>query len=133
MTDLFDEDRLIAAVDAVGRAGAREFEVGYLDDDVPMHLARWWASATWNGTKVHVENHKGPDAAGDALARKLLNGGRCTHCDGTIRLDTVTMRRGTRVCRWTRTGARWNRGCDVPEGERIITLPPGYRHGDVPR
>ncbi len=30
-----DEDALIAATDLVGRTGAKEFQIGYLNDDPP--------------------------------------------------------------------------------------------------
>lgn len=36
---------MIACVDLVGRCGAREFEIGYLHDDVPVAQAGWYASA----------------------------------------------------------------------------------------
>jgi hypothetical protein len=43
--DPADEDRILAAADLVGRTGATTFEFGYLNDDVPVAAADWWASA----------------------------------------------------------------------------------------
>lgn len=129
-----DHDVTIAAIDVIGRMGAKDVEVGYLDEDAPTAAgARWWATAHWNGTKILAENHTGPDVALDALARQLLDGGHCTHCGQRIRLGAPPRRaakiRG--VCFWRRTGDRWIRSCRVPEGARRI--PPPATWGDVPR
>lgn len=128
MTATFDEDALIAAVDLVGRTGASDFEAGYLDNDVPSHLARWWAKAQYRGTRVQVEDHTGPDQAAEALARRLLEGGLCTHCGARIHLGGAprSMRRRHRVCAWKRVGARWVRGCvdRIPEEQRRIERRP---------
>lgn len=127
MTELYDEDALVAAVDVIGRANAKDFEVGYLDDDVPADQARWWAAARWQGVRVHVENHRGPSEAAEALAKKLLHGGACVHCGGRIHLGGAprALRRHGRVCAWKRQGRRWERGCAdrVPEGQRRIPTP----------
>lgn len=123
----FDEDIAVAAVEVIGRSGAREFEVGYLDDDVPSEFARWWARAQYSGARIQVENHQGPDLAAEALARRILNGGQCTHCGARIHLGGVpaALRRRGRVCSWKREGRRWVRGCvdRVPEGRRVVEKP----------
>lgn len=115
-----DNDMLTAAVDAVHRCGGREFEVGYLDDDVPAHKARWWAKARLHnrpelgqaaGHTIMVEDQPGPDFAAEALARRLLDGGSCTHCGKPVRLGAPRSERH-RVCRYVRVGARWKRGCE---------------------
>ena len=124
----FDDDALAAAVDLVGRTGARSFEVGYLHDDVPAERASWWAHAQMRGTRITAEDHRGPVEAAEALARKLLTGGKCTACGGLIALSDAgavaypgTMADGStwteeeiraaRQCRWRRVGPRWERGC----------------------
>jgi hypothetical protein len=126
---------VLAAADLVDRAGARGFEIGYLnDDDDPQfarHGAQWWAHARYRGTRIIVEGFDRPDQAADALSRKLLTGAKC-RCgklvtlgrDGAIAFDGVRMADGTTwtvaeaaaagQCLWTRTGARWNPSCDVP-------------------
>lgn len=107
----FDEDALIAGVDLVERCGAKAFEVGHVHDDVPIEQAGWWASAEWNGRKEFVDKHRGPVEAVEALARRLLEGGMCTHCRQKI---TLTGGVGDDVCRWTRMGRKWRRGCETP-------------------
>lgn len=105
-----DQDALDAAVDLIGRTGARGFEIGYLHDDVPAKEAGWYAHAQYQGTRLIAEDHPGPVEAAEALARRLLTGGTCTHCKGFITLSDRKQKRG-KVCRWTRQGARWERGC----------------------
>mgnify|MGYP000496934788 FL=1 len=96
-----DEDAMMAAFDLVGRAGARELQVGYLHDDVPV---------------------------AEALARRLLTGAMCrcgrlvalssaggvfypgaTYPDGQERTEADVRAAGT--CRWTREAARWVGAC----------------------
>lgn len=131
MTLTFDEDAVVAAVDLVGRAGATEFEVGYLHDDVPAEEAGWYAHAKYRGTRITEENHRGPTEAAEALARRILTGGRC-RCgklvalsdSGATAFPTATMADGSTwtaedaakagQCRWTRIGKRWEPGCDAP-------------------
>lgn len=102
-----NNDRLMAAVEAIARAGADDFELGFLDDDVPMEDARWWAKAQWKGTRVQVDDQAGPDVAAEALAKKVLQGGQCVRCGFTITLDLTGP-----GCRWRRRDAHWLRGCD---------------------
>lgn len=106
----FDDDAFDAAVDLIGRTGAREFEVGYLHDDVPSDRADWYAHAQYHGTRIVADKHRGPVEAAEALARRLMAGGMCTHCHGTITLSSARPRKG-KACRWTRRGRRWERGC----------------------
>jgi hypothetical protein len=132
---VLDQDALLAAVDVINRMGAIDFEVGHLDDTPRSEDARWWARARWNGTKVAVEDHTGPDTAAEALAKRLMNGGQCTHCAGTITLGPTSraQRRAGKLCAWTRQGVRWVRGCAdrVPEGQRAVPTP--ARRGELPR
>ena len=118
MTLQLDEDALYAAADLIGRTGATELQFGYLHDGVPVAEAAWWAHAQYRGARVVVEDHRDPVAAIEALARRLLTGGRCTHCGG----ETVLSGDGSSPiqCRYRRVGARWVRGCEGVErpGER---------------
>lgn len=125
-----DQDAVIATADLVGRAGAREFECGYLHDDVPTEEAGWYATATYQGAKIMVDDHPGPVEACEALARRILEGGKCAHCGGLVALSgsgavafaeaqmadgsTWTAEEAVAAgqCRWRRIGDRWVRGCE---------------------
>ena len=124
-----DDDALVAAADLVGRTGAKGFEIGYLHDDGPIEEAAWYAHAQYEGTRVTEENHRGPVEAAEALARRLLEGGKCTKCGGLVALSSrgaviypsAMLTDGTRwdektaqsvrQCRWTRMGNHWVAGC----------------------
>ena len=132
MMSSLDEDAVIAAVDLVGRTGATEIEFGYLHDDVPLEEAGWYAHAQYRGARITEENQRGPAEAVEALARRLLTGGKCVHCGGLVALSdagavaypgaamadgtvwTEEQIRAAGQCRWTRQGQRWARGCEVP-------------------
>jgi len=121
-----DEDALIAAVELVGRTGAKGFQIGYLNDEPPQ---RWYAYAQYQGTRITADEHRGPVEAAEALARRLLEGGKCTRCGGVIALSgtgamvypEATLTDGTRwtatdaaaagQCRWARMGNHWAAGC----------------------
>lgn len=81
-----DQDALDAAVDLVGRSGARGFEVGYVHEGVPVAEAGWYAHAQYGGARITTEDHRGPVEAAEALARRLLTGAKCTHCGGLVAL-----------------------------------------------
>jgi len=126
-----DQDAGVAAVDLIGRTGARELKFGYLHDDVPSEEAGWYAHAQYRGARVTEEDHRGPVEALEALARRLLTGGRCTHCGGLVALSddgalaypgshmadgtvwTEAQIRAAGQCRWTRVGPAWRRGCET--------------------
>ena len=124
-----DEDAVKACADLVGRTGAKSFECGYVHEGVPVAEAGWYATAVFKGAKVIVEDKASPAEACDALAARLLSGAQCQHCKGLVALSAggaFAFRKATLVtgerwdaedatkapqCRWTRTGARWERGC----------------------
>lgn len=132
MTDpLLDDDALTAGLDLIGRTGARGLEIGYLHDDVPADQASWYASAQYQGARITEEDHRGPVEAVEALARRLLQGGKCNHCHRLVTLSdrsaiafdgrladgtrwTVEQARAAGTCRWRRVGPRWERGCERP-------------------
>lgn len=127
-----DQDALDAALDLVGRTGARSFELGYLHDG-PVEQAAWYAHVQYRGARISVENRHGPVEAAEALARRLLTGGKCTGCGrlvalsdtGAVAYRSAVMADGTRFtaedaaaagqCRWRRVGARWEMGCTAGE------------------
>lgn len=123
----FDADVVIAAGDLVGRTGATDFEIGYLNDDVPMAEAGWYATAVFRGAKL-IEEAEGPAEAAEALATRLLTGAKCRcgrlvalHAGGAVAFNatmadgttwTVDEARAAGQCRWRRDGERWRRGCE---------------------
>lgn len=102
-----DEDALTAAIDLIGRSGAVGAEVGYLDDDGPAAAARWYAQARYSGARIIEQDYPGPVEAAEALARRILDGGTCTHCGRIVTLGPAI----GDVCRWERIGRTWERGC----------------------
>lgn len=130
MTVNMDDDALVAAVDLIGRTGARGFEIGYMHDGVPVDQAGWYAHAQYRGARVIEQDHSGPIEAAEALARQLLTGGQCQHCKklitlfdgGAIAYANAKLLDGTPwpveraaaagMCRWRRVGPRWVRGCE---------------------
>lgn len=129
-----DDDAIKAVVDLGGRTGATGFEIGYLHDDVPVDQAGWYAHVQLRGTRILVEDCKGPTEAAEALSRRLLSGAQCQGCKGLVALSSAgAMSYGStfadgrtwsskeqaaaRQCHWRRIGARWEMGC---EPDRII-------------
>jgi hypothetical protein len=122
-------DAVKACADLVGRTGAKSFECGYLHEDVPVAEAGWYATAVYRGAKIIAEDKASAAEACDALADRLLSGAQCQHCKGLVALSDdgafafrkAVLATGERwdaedaarapQCRWTRTGARWERGC----------------------
>lgn len=109
-----DQDALHASLDLVRRAGAEKVEFGYLDENVSVAKARWYAYAQYRGVRVQVPEggapyFVGPVEAVEALARRLLSGARCRRCDKEIVLDDARL-----GCRWTRNGNAWRPGCGLP-------------------
>jgi hypothetical protein len=138
------ETRVVAAADLCGRAGARQFQIGYLHEDVPAHEAGWFAHAQFRGARITAEDHSSPGDAAEALALKLLTGARCA-CGKLVQLTpggALAFRRprmadGTTwtaeeaaaagQCRWRRVGPRWYKGCgDVPAAADAFTRPAGH-------
>lgn len=102
-------DIITACADLVGRAGAREFEIGHIHDNVPVDEAGWYAHATYQGARIQTQDHRSPTAAALALAERLLANASC-RCGRTVTLSDDQPDR----CRWRLTGARWEPGCDAP-------------------
>lgn len=107
MSQHINDDVVIACADLVGRAGASEFKIGYLHDDVPPEEAGWYAHAQYRGARITVDDHRSPTGAALALAERLLRGATC-RCR-----RPVTLSDGTEGCRWRLVGQRWQPGCNV--------------------
>lgn len=108
MSSAMNGDVVVACADLVRRAGARDFEIGYLHDDVPVEEAGWYAVASYQGARLMVDEHRSPTAAALALAERILSGATC-RCRRPVVLDDD--RAG---CRWRLVGRRWEPGCDAP-------------------
>lgn len=113
----FDEDAMDAGLDLIGRTGAKQIEIGWLHDDVPVEKMGWYAHAQYHGTRITAESI-GPVEAIEALARRLLDGGTCAFCGQKVSLGDYPGKR----CRWTRHGDRWVRGCEATHTERNQAL-----------
>jgi hypothetical protein len=122
--DKDDEQAVTACMEVVGRTGATDFQIGYLEDS----LADWYAHAQYRGARITVEGHASPVAACNALVERLLNGAQCQHCkgavtttpagllafDGTLTTGeawTAEQQARAGLCVWQRKAERWVRGC----------------------
>lgn len=125
-------DQVTACANLVGRAGARAFEIGFLDDEPPH---RWYAHAMYRGARLQVENHDGPAAAAMALAEKLLTGAQCRcgrlvalTAGGAVAFEKTRLADSTEwtakqaakagQCRWRLADARWEPSCPAPAKRR---------------
>jgi hypothetical protein len=135
-----DEDALMAAADLVGRTGAREFQIGFTNDDDGITVAEmgWYCHAQYQGTRI-IEEGAGPVEAAEALARRLLSGAKCKRCgklvalsdDGAVAWDSVALADGTTwtveearaagQCRWTRMGRTWVSACGAGQPPAATT------------
>lgn len=130
-----DRDRVIACADLVGRSGARQFQIGYLHEDVPMESAGWYAHAMFRGVRITAQDQSGPAQAAMALAEKVLTGAKC-RCgrlvalrpDGAVAFRKTHMADGSEwtaaeaakagQCRWRLAGDKWEPSCPVPADRR---------------
>lgn len=135
-----DVDAVVAVADLVGRSGAKDFEIGWLnDEDDPAYAERgaeWWCKAQYRGKRLSVEGFVRPDDAATALAVELLRGAKC-RCGRLVRLNgedaafahlDVEMADGTRwtaqeaaaagQCEWSREGQKWEPSCPKPQPNR---------------
>lgn len=112
-----NRDRMLAASNAIGRSGAKELEIGHLEDGVPVALARWYATARYQGAKVSADEHSSPIAAVEDLLRRILVGGGCVKCQRPITLPDQADAGSPDRCTWVRHDDMWVPGCveDVVE------------------
>jgi hypothetical protein len=133
VTDLVDEDVIVACVDLLARSGAKSTEIGWLndpgDDAYAKHGPQWYAHAQYKGARITTENHADPTAACEALATKVLTGAKCRcgklvalgafgafayteghMADGTTWTALEAEKAG--LCRWRRRGKHWRRDCE---------------------
>lgn len=114
MTSPTDDPRLLAAVDMIGRTGAKEFQIRYSDEEEPVV---WFAVATYDDGKGETDASLNPVMAVLRLAERLVDGGQCTHCGRPTGLDPDsidTMPLDQLVC-WYQFDpelATFRRGCE---------------------
>jgi hypothetical protein len=115
MSGYLNDDMVVACADLAGRAGASEFQIGFVHDDVPSEDAGWYAHAQYRGARLTAKDHRSPTGAALALSERILSGATC-RCG-----QRVTLSDGAAGCRWQLLGRRWEPGCDAP----TITVPGG--------
>lgn len=116
MMDIATQRRhVLALTHLADRAGARDLEVGYLHDDVPIEEAAWWARVGYQGAHLTSENHASPGDAALGLATKIIEGSlcRCRRRASTILAEGASDGQGGEICRWTLIEDRWTPGCDA--------------------
>lgn len=128
-----DLERMVAAIDAVGRTGAKAIETGYLDENVPAHLARWYATAEYRGAKVSADEHASPVDAAEALLGRLINGGKCVACGRRSRMSGAAagVEGDHDWCVWSRVGDCWVPGC-VTDVSGYVDAHRRHRAGPTP-
>jgi hypothetical protein len=127
-----DENAVTACADLVGRSGAKQFQIGYLHDDVPSEKAGWYAIAYYVGGRIAAADQPSPTRAATELARKILTGAKC-RCgrlvalseDGAIAFDDPVMTDGSSwtlekaaaagQCLWRLTDRTWTPSCPEPD------------------
>jgi hypothetical protein len=117
VTPYDDVDAVVACANLADRAGATGFEIGYTREGVPVEDAGWYAYAIYHGAWLTAQELCSPADAAEALARRILEGGRC-RCG---RPSTVSPLLGV-GCLWRREGRAWVSSCNAPsvrvEGRR---------------
>lgn len=104
MTTTPDDPRFTALVAMIGRTGAEEFGIRYdTPDDPDEGPTAWIAWATYKRGGLTIPQLAGdldPVAAVYALASKLVDGGKCQHCQRPtgITLDPDPMPAEAFVC-----------------------------------
>jgi hypothetical protein len=72
-----DDPRYVAAVDLIGRTGAKTFKIGYCDEEAPPVI--WYVCALY-GDHWEVTGGQGPLLALFRMLESLIDGGVCMHC-----------------------------------------------------
>jgi hypothetical protein len=115
--DPTQDPRFVAAVDLIGRTGAKQFQIRYSGDEQPVV----WAAVVIYGDGAEAAGALHPTVAVLRLAELLVDGGQCTHCRRPTGLDPDSIDRlpfDDVVC-WYQFDpelATFRRGCagDVP-------------------
>lgn len=122
-----DTPEILAAAEAVGRAGADSFAIDY---DEPTHL--WQAIADFptvrGPLRITSDELPGVNAAARDMVHKVLAGAQCSNCGAVITFDprgyhaktktlidgrawTLEQQKKAGSCLWRRRGPHWNPDC----------------------
>lgn len=120
-------DQLRQAVDLIGRAGARQLEIGWdcpHTPDVPdghyCAEVTWYAEARWRGARLFFDKLADPLEAVEALAGRVAAGAACGHCRRRIAWGISATRRPG-ICPWRVDEAgRWQPGCTIGKERRAL-------------
>lgn len=72
-----EDPRLVAAVDLIGRTGAKEAQVRWSDDEEPTV---WFVVAKYADGTAEAAAGMNPLVAAIRLVEQLVDGGACAHC-----------------------------------------------------
>lgn len=132
-----DEVYLIAALELIGRTGALSVTIGYDEDapeDTPADAMIWYAECVYGTDKIGRYGKTSPITAAVTLARRLINGGVCTHCGRICSVATdvgPSSWRTTSFCTWRYDSEKrsYLRGCRdmvveddraAPDSDRVL-------------
>lgn len=115
-----DEETIEASLELAGRAGADGIEVGYLENDAPIHKARWYAYAKYQGGRIICDEETSPEAALNGLATKILADGTCQNCGRKTAAKTPGISGRIRAiwcCVWEWRNGTWIASCDAAHND----------------
>lgn len=76
--------RTTAAIDLIGRTGARLFELAFDDETGHSRMpVMWHASARFKGARVSSQAFPFPAQAAEDLLARVIDGGQCKKCERT--------------------------------------------------
>lgn len=126
-----NDARFIAAVDLIKRTGAKDFRIGYSDEEDGEPIV-WYAVATYNRSENmppefpdvvlgDVDASFNPVQAVLRLCERLIDGGECWHCHQmTIFISDITVDPFDKigcVYAWDPELKTFRRSCEGEDGE----------------
>jgi hypothetical protein len=103
---------MVAAVDLIGRTGAKEFRIQYCEEEAPPII--WMASAKWGNTWDTAASIN-PLIAVFRLLDQVIDGGTCQHCGRPTGFEESIdpMPLDALVCwyQWDPSTKKFQRGC----------------------
>jgi hypothetical protein len=123
-----DLERMDAAMQMIGRAGAQNLEFGYANEDAKrLEDGDWWATCQFRGNMLMVEHHISPVHAVEALAQIAMRDAKCRYCARPIGWG-IGPNAGETRCPWKLVDGRWVRGCTETHTEVDPQFTPGEVH-----